>query len=122
MPFAFQFLIAYRRMTCVNLAYGSALIRLHFARCHWHNARFAHKTEQKLRTLGGFLLAANLVGWCFSTRRFFMAVRKCEHCGNAFWSDNEAKSCALCGVAMKTETKTTKPQESNERQLEAAAR
>ena len=30
---------------------GQPPIRLHFARCHWQNARFAYEKEQKFRTL-----------------------------------------------------------------------
>jgi len=52
-----------------------------------------------------------------------MALRKCEHCGNVFWVNNEARSCALCGVAEKTEEKTTERQEeSSDRQLQPVGR
>ena len=51
-----------------------------------------------------------------------MALRKCEHCGNVFWVNDEARSCVLCGVAEKAETKTVElHKESNERQVQPAA-
>jgi uncharacterized OB-fold protein len=48
-----------------------------------------------------------------------MALKKCEHCGNVFWGDPEARFCALCGVVEKAEVKTPELQkESKDRQLQ----
>jgi rubrerythrin len=51
-----------------------------------------------------------------------MNLRKCEHCGNMFWGDTEARLCPLCAVAEKAQKKTVEPEmESSNRQLQPAA-
>jgi hypothetical protein len=57
----------------------------------------------------------------FFTRRFSMDLRKCEHCGNMFWGDAEARFCPLCAVAEKGRERTELPRESSDRQLQPAA-
>ena len=51
-----------------------------------------------------------------------MDLRKCEHCGNMFWGDTEARFCPLCAVAEKEKVQTMElHRESNDRQLQPAA-
>ena len=51
-----------------------------------------------------------------------MDLRKCEHCGNIFWGDTEARFCPLCAVVEKAKKETTGlPRESSDRQLQSAA-
>lgn len=50
-----------------------------------------------------------------------MDLRTCEHCGNRFWGDAEARFCPLCAVAEKSQVKTVElHRESDERQLQPA--
>jgi rubrerythrin len=51
-----------------------------------------------------------------------MALRKCEHCGHAFWGDTEARLCPLCAVAEKAREKSVKVQaESSDQHLQPVA-
>ena len=51
-----------------------------------------------------------------------MNLRKCEHCGNTFWGDTDARLCPLCAVAEKSRKKTVEPEvESGNRQLQPVA-
>jgi ABC-type ATPase with predicted acetyltransferase domain len=59
----------------------------------------------------------------FFTRRFAMDLRKCDHCGNTFWSNSKARFCPLCALAEKAKVKTIEPhRESKDRPLQTATR
>ena len=50
-----------------------------------------------------------------------MDLRKCEHCGNTFWSHSQARLCPLCALAEKAKVKTMDlHRESKDRRLQTA--